>query len=279
MKKKNTKKKKLNFKLWIIIIIASICFSALIISLINILFWSKDNKNTKNTINEINELVKIETSEDTEETELVNEPLDINSDYWYYITFPLMNVDLKELKNKNSDTIGWINVNNTNINYPIVHYSDNDYYLNHSFDKSYNQAGWIYLDYRNNSNLTDKNNIIYGHYREDKTMFGSLLNVLNYSWYTNKDNHIIRISNENENTLWQIISVYKIPVESYYITVNFKNDDEYQTFLNTIIQRSIHNFNTEVNIDDKILTLSTCYSKDIRTVVHAKLIKKETKTN
>ena len=182
-----------------------------------------------------------------------------------------------ELKEKNSDTVGWINVNNTNINYPFVQTKDNSYYLNHSFDKKYNEAGWVFLDYRNNNDLNNKNTILYAHSRLDKTMFGSLSKVLKSSWYNNKDNHIIRLSTDTENTLWQIFSVYKIPEESYYITTNFNNNEEYNKFLNTIKQRSIHNFNTNLDTNDKILTLSTCYSDTERTVVHAKLIKRSPK--
>ena len=110
-------------------------------------------------------------------------------------------------------------------------------------------------------------------------MFTSLLNTLNESWYTNKDNHIIRVSLENENSLWQIISVYKIPVESYYITTKFNNDNEFITFLDTISKRSIYNFNYNVNKEDIILTLSTCYDDNTRVVVHAKLIKIEKKNS
>ena len=181
------------------------------------------------------------------------------------------------MKEKNADTVGWINVNNTNINYPYVQYKDNDYYLNHSFDKSYNDAGWVFMDYRNNSDLSNKNTIIYAHSRLDKTMFGSLSNVLKKDWYTNKDNHIIRISKEKSNTLWQIFSVYKIKTESYYITTDFYSDNDYVSFLNTIKDRSIYDFKTNLTSDDRILTLSTCYSDTERTVVHAKLIKKGSK--
>lgn len=271
--------RKITFKIWIFIIIASVFLSFFSISTIHILIWHDDSKDTKKNTEQINQIVNIQTKEDNQETELINKPLDINSDYWYYITFPLIEVDLTELKKKNSDTIGWININNTNINYPIVQYSDNDFYLHHSYDKSYNEAGWIYLDYRNESNFIDKNNIIYGHQRNDNTMFGTLNKVLEHDWYTNKDNHIIRISTEKENTLWQIFSVYKIPVESYYITTSFINEDKFFEFIDTITKRSIYNFNAETNINDKILTLSTCYSDNIRTVIHAKLIKKETKIN
>ena len=63
-----------------------------------------------------------------------------------------------ELKKKNPDTVGWIKVDNTNINYPYVQTTDNSFYLNHSFDKSYNEAGWVFLDYRNNNNLDNNDN-------------------------------------------------------------------------------------------------------------------------
>jgi len=268
------KKRKLTFKLWILIILSAIFLSMFAVSLINIFFWVDDNKESKENLEEINEIVNVETKEDTEETELVNRPLDNNSDYWYYTTFPLIDVDLTELKKKNSDTVGWINVNNTNINYPIVQTKDNDFYLDHSYDKTYNEAGWVFLDYRNNSDLSNQNNIIYAHSRLDKTMFGSLSKALKESWYKNKSNHIIRTSSETEDSLWQIFSVYTIKPETYYITTSFPNDDKYQEFLNTIKDRSKYNFNTELNTKDRILTLSTCYSDTERTVVHAKLIKR-----
>ena len=267
------KKKRKKLSLIILIIISSLLLSTLTISLFNIFLWNKDNKANEKNLKVIKENTKITTIKDSDNTEFINKPLDENDDYWYYSTFDLIDVDLKKLKEKNSDTIGWINVNNTNINYPFVRANDNDYYLHHSFDKSYNNAGWVFLDYRNNKDLTNKNNIIYGHHRVNNTMFTSLLNTLNQSWYTNKDNHIIRVSLENENSLWQIISVYKIPVESYYITTKFNTDNDFITFLDTISKRSIYDFNYNVNKDDKILTLSTCYDDDTRVVVHAKLIK------
>ena len=269
------KKRKLKRRVWTLLTLFFVII--LIVCIIKILLWMKDNKDTSSVTNEIINAVNIEEWEDDDNTELVNEDDDKKSDYWYYITFPLINVDFTELKGKNSDTVGWINVNNTNINYPYVQTTDNLFYLNHSFDKSYNEAGWVFLDYRNNNNLDNKNTILYAHSRLDKTMFGSLSKVLKSSWYNNKDNHIIRLSTEEENTLWQIFSVYKIPEESYYITTEFNNDSDYEEFLNVIKNRSIYNFNTTLNNNDKVLTLSTCYSDTERTVVHAKLIKKSNK--
>ena len=278
---KNNKKKKRKKKkntTWIFVILCSIFISIIVFCLIKIFIWGKDNKDTSKVINDINNAVNVTLRDDDDNTELVNDTNEEEtSDYWYYIKFPLIDVDITELKEKNSDTVGWINVNNTNINYPFVQTKDNSYYLNHSFDKKYNEAGWVFLDYRNNNDLNNKNTILYAHSRLDKTMFGSLSKVLKSSWYNNKDNHIIRLSTDTENTLWQIFSVYKIPEESYYITTNFNNNEEYNKFLNTIKQRSIHNFNTNLDTNDKILTLSTCYSDTERTVVHAKLIKRSPK--
>ena len=80
---------------------------------------------------------------------------------------------------------------------------------------------------------------------------------------------------EGENSLWQIFSVYIIETESYYITTNFNNDSDYLEFLETMKNRSKYDFNTELSSNDRIITLSTCYDDDRKTVVHAKLIKRE----
>lgn len=267
------KKKKRRLKKWVLILIIIVLGFISSFNILKLLDWSKDNKKTNNNIKEI-ENTKTEEIKDNENTELISTPDDKESDYWYYITFPLIKVDFTELIKKNEDTVGWINVNNTNINYPVVQSTDNNYYLTHSYDKKENEAGWVFLDYRNNKDFTSKNNIIYAHSRLDKTMFGSLSKVLKQSWYKDKSNHIIRLSTPTEDSLWQIFSVYVIKEETYYITTSWSKDTEYLDFLNTIKERSKYNFNTELNINDKILTLSTCYSDTERTVVHAKLIKK-----
>ena len=271
------KKKKRRIKKWVWSFFIVVFLMIIGIGIIILLSWNKDNSNTDKIIEEMNNDVVVIEKEDDDSTEIVGETKEEEtSDYWYYINFPLIDVDISKLKEKNTDTVGWINVNNTNINYPYVQYSDNDYYLSHSFDKSYNEAGWVFMDYRNKSDLSNRNTIIYAHSRLDKTMFGSLSKVLKADWHSNKDNHVIRIATEDGSSLWQIFSVYKIEVESYYITTDFDSDEEYLKFLNTIKDRSIYDFNTNLSSEDKILTLSTCYSDNVRTVVHAKLIKKST---
>ena len=275
---KNKKKSK-SFKVSTIIVflLSLIC---IITACILVFFWIYNNNKSEKIAEEITKITPIEEVEDNDNTELINPP-EVNSqnDYWDFIKLPLINVDFSELLKRNSDTVGWINVNNTNINYPVVQTNNNDDYLHKAFDGSKNQAGWIFADYRNDMENFDKNTIIYGHSRLNKTMFGSLFNVLNESWYSNKYNQIIRFSTPTENTMWQVFSVYKINLESYYLQVDFDNDSQYLEFLNTLKSRSKYNFNVSLNENDKIITLSTCSDAagTGRIVLHAKLIKKETR--
>lgn len=272
-------KRKLKIK-WsniIITFIFIICIITFCISGYNIIKWFIDRHNNNQIVEEINDIVTITETEDNSSTEIIEqkEEIEKSNPYWDYIKMDLINVDISKLKETNSQTKGWIKVNGTNINYPFVQAKDNEYYLTHSFDKKYNSAGWVFLDYRNTLKDDDKNTILYAHGRYDKTMFGSLKNILKSNWYKNKDNHVIKLSTEEENTLWQVFSVYHIKTTSDYIQTEFSSDEEYQALLDKLINRSAYKFNTTVSSKDKILTLSTCYNEKERVVMHAKLIKKE----
>lgn len=276
-----TKKKfKIKWKNLLLLILILISFITLIISSFNIVIWLIDSNNTKEEVKEIEKIVKVENVKDSNTVEIIKQPTEPPKEnpYWDYIKMDLINVNFTELKNKNNDTKGWIQVGGTNINYPFVQTSNNDYYLNHSFNKNKNNAGWIFLDYRNNINNSEKNIILYGHSRQDTTMFGSLKNILNNGWLDYSENHIIKLSTEQDNSLWQVFSAYHIPTTSDYLQIEFSSNQEFLDFGNKLIKRSAHNFYTSINETDQILTLSTCYNNDTeRIVLHAKLIKKETK--
>lgn len=262
-----------------ILLATIIIFSLLLLiySTINIIIWKKDCNKTNKQIKDIQEEIKVNELVDTENTEIIEqEEIPEFNPYWDYIKMNMLDVDFSELKKINNNVKGWIQVNGTNINYPFVQANDNKYYLTHSFDKSLNSAGWLFLDYRNNY-TSNKNTIIYAHGRTDKTMFGSLKKVLSNEWLNNSNNYIIKISTEKENSLWQIFSVYHIPTTSDYLQTDFSSDKEYHNFLNMLLNRSVYNFNTSVSNNDKILTLSTCYNNSDKMVVHAKLIKREVK--
>lgn len=274
------KKRKIRLKKWVYQLSFALSLIILSFSLAGILSWYTDKNKIEKLSKSITEKITVEEKVPEQQTTVNINPPEENkpNDYWDYIKMELISVDFSELLKKNADTVGWIKVNGTNINYPFVQTTDNTYYLNHAYDHSKNDAGWIFSDYRNNMNNLNKNTIIYGHGRYDTTMFGSLKNILNSNWYNNKDNHIIKISTPTENTLWQVFSVYSIKAESYYITTKFSTDEKYETFLNTLKERSVVDFSADININDHILTLSTCKDNfGQRIVMHAKLIKKETR--
>lgn len=194
------------------------------------------------------------------------------NDYWDYINVPIINVDFDELLQKNSETVGWIKVNGTKVNYPVVQTDDNEYYLNHAFNKTQNASGWVFADFRSDFVNFDKNTIIYAHNMTNRTMFGSLVETQKSSWYTNPDNKYIKMSTPTSNTVWAVFSTYTKEPTTYYLRTNFENHN-YQEFLNSLKKESIYDFGIDVNESDKILTLSTCNDSGTkRIVVHAKMV-------
>lgn len=276
-KQRRKKMRRTRLRPWAFVMFCSIFIVIIVVNLFTIFDWGKDNKKIVTLEEEIEKIVVVKEVE--EEGEPVNPPVKLpESDYWYYIKVPFQDVDFTGLIQKNPDTVAYINVKGTNINYPVVQSINNDYYLSHAFDKSKNDAGWVYLDYRNNKQFTDYNTIIYGHGRLNKTVFGSLKNLLNKSWQNNKDNYTMTISTPNVNYVYQIFSIYTIQSETYYIKTKFNSDDSKNEWINTMNQRDTSIIDSPANINDKIITLSTCLNDDGgRVVVHAKLIKQQTK--
>lgn len=262
------KNKKLNVKNLCLLIFFLVMLIIFLFSLIKVIMWIIDNNNTNDIIKKVADTYEINEKSYDNEVIINENEKDI---YFDYMNLKFIDVDINKLKTFNPDTIGFIKVMGTNINYPFVQTIDNDYYLNRSYDKTYNNAGWIFLDYRNNE-FNDKNTIIYGHGRINGTMFGSLKDTLKSSWQNNKDNYIIKISTEKENSIWQIFSIYRIATTSDYLKTSF-SDNEFESFINLIKGRSSYNFETNVTNEDKVLTLSTCYNDNDKMVVHAKLIK------
>ncbi len=183
-------------------------------------------------------------------------------------------VDFDSINKINEDAVAWIKVPGTQIEHVIVKGKNNDYYLNHNLEKKYNQAGWVFADYKNKFDGTDKNIVIYGHNREDGTMFGSMKDTLKEAWYNNEKNYEIDLIIENgEKQKYQVFSVYQIKTEDYYIDTEFK-EGEFQKFVTTLKNRSKKDFGVEVSEEDNVLTLSTCANnyRD-RIVLHAKKMK------
>lgn len=270
MRKKHAKEKTLVNS--ILLFLRIVCIVVIIICLTYIFMWYMENRKNANILKDIKDSSILDTTTIQVQIE-DNTSTDDNVEPQKIIEIPVYELDFNKLLSINKSTVGWITVPNTSIDYPVAQAADNAFYLNHSFDTSKNTAGWIFADYRNKFDGTDKNIIIYGHNRMDTSMFATLKNTQKSNWYNNQNNKYITLTTPDGTIVYEVFSVYTIPMENYYISTDFANDTDYLDFLNTIKNRSIHDFGVNLNSSDKILTLSTCdASGKSRVVLHAKKI-------
>ena len=217
-------------------------------------------------VSQIKEVVNNTISKAEEEEKISEEPKEEESGLF------IKNRYIDALTSINPDVVGYLKVNNTNVDYPVVLAEDNVYYLQHNLYKEYDQNGWIYMDFRNSVTDLSDNTIIYGHNMYySGVMFGTLHRVLNSSWQADPNNLIISFNTMYETMNWQIFSIYTIPKTSDYLRVVFSDEQDKMNYINMVKNRSKTNFNVEVGSEDKILTLSTCTGDNARLVIHAKL--------
>ncbi len=274
--------KQINFTFIKITLIAVIFTVSIMIS-INFYRNLKDTKKYELIENDLNAIMKDianESDNNYDEPEIIVPNDDDKDRLTTTTTTSLYDIKYEKVFDKlltiNDDTIGWLTVNNTNIDYPVVVASDNDFYLTRDYYKNKNRHGWIFMDYRNSIDNLSKNTIIYGHNLANQKMFGTLRYALNSSWYKKISNQVITFNTLNNNMRWQIFSIYKVPVTTDYLYTDFNSEEEFINFANKMKERSIYNFNVEITTDDNLLTLSTCSDgHDQRLVIHAKLINED----
>ncbi|MGG0717086.1 class B sortase [Robertmurraya massiliosenegalensis] len=171
----------------------------------------------------------------------------------------------------NSDIIGWIKIDGTNIDYPILQAKDNEYYLEQNYQHENNRAGSIFMDYRNDIAGEEKNFILYGHRMKNGTMFADLKKWLDGDIFA--ENPEIVFETLNKSYQVEVFSVYRTTTDFNYIQTDFSSDEDYANFLKTLQEKSLYPTGLELTADSTILTLSTCdYSLDSdegRLVVHA----------
>lgn len=190
-------------------------------------------------------------------------------------------INFNKLKEINSDIIGWINIPNTVVDYPVLmsDIENSQYYLNKDYSKKSTKYGSIFLDSRCNPIENSKNLTLYGHNMNDGQMFAALLKYDNLDFY--KTSPVINFNINGKDEKWKIFSVFKTNVGKHkktdfdYTIPKFKTDEDFMQFVNYIKEISNLSIPVDVQKDDIIVTLSTCsYEKeDNRTVVVARKIR------
>lgn len=172
-------------------------------------------------------------------------------------------IDFSTLQEKNPDVYAWIRVPGTSIDYPILQsQEDNSYYLTHTLDREEKVEGAIFTENYNSKTFQDPNTVIYGHDMKNGSMFQSLHNYMDRSFFdSNRD---ITVYLPEKILHYRIFAAYLYDNRHLLLSFDFWNKEEYQQYLNTIFSmRDMNSFvdtSMEVTNEDKIITLSTCYA-------------------
>lgn len=175
----------------------------------------------------------------------------------------------KKWLNKNEDYEGWLVVEGTKINYPVVKSTDNNFYLDRDFEKEKNELGSIFMDYKNIGSFNDKHTTIYGHYTKTGVMLGDLHKYKDEEF--SKLNNSISFDSLYSKKEFEIFSVYIDSADNYELKFNFENEKEYYDYLTMISEKSMHNLEGKIDKDKLLLTLATCSYElgNGRLIIHA----------
>ena len=190
---------------------------------------------------------------------------------------PPIEVDFDKLKSVNEDVVGWIYVDALpDISYPIVKGKDNQTYLHQTYEKNYNFAGTIFVDYENSGDFSDCNTLVYGHNMKNGSMFGHLKKFREDDKLYKQDKYFWILTPER-NYRYEIISAYTTGVNSDTYTLFKGPGEEFEKYLETIKGYSeIKTDDTDLTIKDRIVTLSTCTGNEsTRFVVQGKRVDAE----
>lgn len=181
-------------------------------------------------------------------------------------------IDFDALKKKNEDVKAWIFLKGTEIDYPVLQTTNNDYYLYHMFNGKENGAGSIFVDYRNQNPFEDFNTVLHGHRMKDGTMFKPLVNYSDPEFY--KKHKSIEITTPNQKYQCKIFAAATIPADSDLYQFEFYSDDDRVYYLNRLAAVNEMTTDVEVDADDKIVMMSTCTAQldDNRYCVFGKLV-------
>lgn len=178
-------------------------------------------------------------------------------------------IQLEELQKENEEIIGWLEIEGTNINYPVLQTSDNDYYLTHNYKKEKASTGSIFLDKDFDLINGSSNYLIYGHRNKSGLMFEDLIKYAEEDFY--KEHTKIKFTTNKDDSIYEILSVFysrvyyksEQNVFRYYYFVNAENEQEYNDFVKNAKKASIYDTGVTAKYGDQLLTLSTCeYSQE-----------------
>lgn len=173
-------------------------------------------------------------------------------------------LQLEELQKENPEIIGYLEIQGTNISYPVLQTTDNDFYMKKNYKKEYSKDGSIFLDKDYNWEIPSSNLLIYGHNNKNGQMFCDLLNYKDESYY--EEHPTIKFTTNKEEAEYEIIAVFlsrvyykkEKNVFRYYYFINAENEEEYNSFVENCKKESLYDTGKTAKYGDQLITLSTC---------------------
>ena len=225
-------------------------------SLHHIVFWYQDNQKTDEQIKKLQNIVKINEPKNSITTELLDDSRYSNVD--------LLSIDFTNLLTINEEIVGWIEIPDTNINYPVLQGTDNEYYINHNYKHEKTSKGSIFLNKDYNWETPSCNLLIYGHNMKNGEMFQDLLNYSSKTYY--QEHPIIRFTTANEDAEYEIMSAFKSRVYykseenvfRYYNFLDAETEEEYNNFVENAKTSSLYDTGISAQYKDPLITLITC---------------------
>lgn len=170
-------------------------------------------------------------------------------------------LDFTILTEANPEIVAWIKGEGTNIDYPVLHTDNNDYYLTHLYTGEYNSSGSIFMDYRNTEIGEDKNSVIYGHHMKNGTMFNKLVNYKDPSFF--EKNPTMELYTPGGDYVVELISGTVEDGNNQFVRFDFSGDEDFLRYVEGFRTRSTFKSDVKLSPDDKIISLCTCsYERD-----------------
>ena len=264
MNKSNLRKKNL-----IYLLIYAFLFLLIILSIIYIIDFFSVKKKAKIESNLLNTI-------EIDEVNQINED-EINKIDEIKVTKQKTErmLQVEALQKENTEIVGWLEIKDTAINYPVLQGQDNEYYMTHNYKKEKSRSGSIFLSKDYDWNIPSSNLLIYGHNLQNGTMFEELLKYNDVNFYNKHP--VINFTTSNDDSEYEIISVFKSKVYyktdqnvfRYYFFINAQTEDEYNNYVSNAKKASLYNIEPTAKYGDQLITLSTCsyHVKDGRFVV------------
>lgn len=223
----------------------------LIISSIYFINYYKESKQQQKETEELVNSITVESN--TEKPNVVNENI----------------AKVKSLKMEYPDVVGWLEIEGTNINYPVMQGTDNSYYMTHDYKKEYAKSGSLFLDKDYDWSIPSSNLLIYGHNNKDGIMFQELLKYKDESFY--KQHPTFKFTTPEEDAEYEIISAFlsrvyyksEKNVFRYYYFVHAENEQQYDDYVLNAKKASLYDTGKTAKYGEQLITLSTCeYSQE-----------------